>query len=338
MEGSQRTGAVRWASTRAFLRSPHTAQPTIRVRSSERATHSSPSLLKSRYGARVTSLNTPFSTHAHLSWLLPPSSRRRRSGGRGAAARGVSSGRRLISPLTTVCSPADVIRCNAPCASTLSTVPSFTVCPSRRSRTGLPWSRWAVWYSSRKGANPFCAYCVSTALSSPNNLSNSVEAGMQCMEAVPRASCALWKRAWTEAAFSTSLGRTKLMPMPMTVAVLPSLRTVSIRMPPSLSLPATKSFGHLICMSKPDAAKARRQASATAGASEPSSCCGLSNIQPKLNIRHSPSRCVHLRPCRPRPLVCRCATQSDLWACSGEVRARFRISSLLDVHSCFKVV
>ena len=47
-------------------------------------------------------------------------------------------------------------------------------------------------------------------MSSPNNLSNSVEAGMQCTEAVPRASCALWKRAWTEAAFSTSLGRTKI--------------------------------------------------------------------------------------------------------------------------------
>ena len=121
----------------------------------------------------------------------------------------------------------------------------------------------------------------------------------------------------------------------MTATVLLSTRAVSIKIPANLSLATTKSFGHLIFTSKPISASARRQANATTNASEPSSYCGLSNAQPKLNIRHSPCRLTQLRPCRPRPLVWKCATHKALCAKPADRRANAMISSLLDEHSCF---
>ena len=101
--------------------------------------------------------------------------------------------------------------------------------------------------------------------------------------------------------------------MPMTAWVCPLWRTVSIRMPPSLCMPITRSLGHLICAGQDRAASACRQASAVTRASAPSSACWRSNVQPMLNIRHSPVSFSHVLPCRPRPAVCLWAMTARVW-------------------------
>ena len=114
------------------------------------------------------------------------------------------------------------------------------------------------------------------------------------------------------------------------VCVCPFCRTVSIKIPPSLSKPTTKSFGHLMRTSQPARAKPRRHANAATKASAVNSCCGLSQLQPTLNIRLSPNCVCHARPCRPRPAVCSNAATTCLWT-GRPARTRCSNSSLVEV-------
>ncbi len=84
----------------------------------------------------------------------------------------------------------------------------------------------------------------SKAANSASKASSKASALTPALRSADSAAC-------TEAACATSLGSTKLMPMPITATLRPPLRTVSIKMPPNLSAPITKSFGHLICACTP---------------------------------------------------------------------------------------
>ena len=181
------------------------------------------------------------------------------------------------------------------------------------------------------GAKPCVSNTGSKAANSASKASSKASALTPALRSADSAAC-------TEAACATSLGSTKLMPMPITATLRPPLRTVSIKMPPNLSAPITKSFGHLICACTPSLCKACRQASAATNASAPNSCCGRSNAQPKLNIRHSPKRFCQLLPCRPRPRLCWCATTSARWAVCGDCLAFSSTQSLLEGHSFNKAV
>ena len=139
-------------------------------------------------------------------------------------------------------------------------------------------------------------------------------------------------------ACGTSLGNTKFKPMPITATVLPPVRTVSIRMPPNLSRPTTKSFDHLICTGTPKLTKACWHANATTNANALNSACVCSNVHATLNVKHSPTRLCQLLPCLPRPCVCSCTQHKQRCTVSGCCFAFANNTSLLDAHSCHNSV